>query len=1239
MSYIINIPPIENDELMSSYFRRMATANGFTDPILFMQAYIWPNSMMNRNQNRTIRDDGFNTLVNFNRCFGDDASAIRFFIETSLFPGIRPVISNADAIILYVFRDNTDDIEIIPKRFVQDVKYCPVCVQNDMESKGFTWFRRSHNMPGVSVCYKHRCHLHVAKNGQKTNTTQATASDIDSEYAEFAHSMLEAAIDCNNKQTIEAIKNRITDLGYNIPTGGYTNYYMFLCNSGLKDFMSVNTEYILKARKKNIVNSETCETMLKLLFVLFKTPDNFKQYITYNKTFAYKGYDILEYNDGLFGLHHRCGEQFVVTQELFDKGWKCPCCKNIDKNENIAVHIAEACRYQYEIVNISGTMTTLRHKKCGQQHDFSIAKFVLGNTRCACERRKEIDDAKKDIEAIKGFKLIEFKGVNQHIKIKHQACKNIFDVGYYSFISAPFCRACLKNKIGVDIKITPRPINKSSEISFIQELSEITGDEYTFIGPYNGDKEYTYVRHNKCGIIERYIPVHFRQGVRCKHCKVKTSYEGFSKYVHDLTDGEYEIVDRGKSQYLIIKNTITGDEYSLLKSVIMQELNRVQPSRILPVRYKRPVDIAKYSLRENKKNQILSVQHKESANIAKHSLRENKKQEKKNSASVYNIDIAWEYIQNHFAQTDFFGNNDININNAGLRILAQSGKIKEVMARLYTFPENNVTAIEVIKYKYFEKNGNRLGHWFGQSFAYELGLIDKPKTVYITSNKMHASKRYDFTVLGQPVVLRKPIMEITDDNYKILAVIDYLTTYKNGFRGMKHINKEREITALRNYIGDITREQFTVYADQCTDKEKLDSWLDLIYEHGLFARIQNKFSVNELFHPDDLNATDVEMLTLVKAGKLKKIYKRLYTFPDNDVTISDIAEYKYIKHHNTLLGYWYGESFMHFLGVCEKPEKMQITSSAFSGSPYRYREAEERHIEEYGIRLRKPLAEITDENYKILCIVDFISEYGMGKMNKTYFYPYKHINLEALLPALREYLSDIDKSAFDKYLYLVKNVETFGMCLDLIYTYPELEKKISNFKKNAIFSASDVGYSVELLWAYTHTGKIKNVYEGLFAKAKADVMDEDIINYHYRIRNDIRIGYWFGKSFAYHLGLIEKPDEYNIVSNTTADLRGEKRSRGKRKRSERGMLGHKITLRSPIAPITEDNYKVLCVIDYTTTYRRAFYYSEHIDVDMDVAALREYLCRIPRIDFKQYEDLCESKKLLNEWLDRIYGAI
>lgn len=1215
MQYIINIPPIENDELMGSYFRRMAAANGFRDPILFMQAYIWPNSIMDPKQKRTIRDDGFNTLVNFNRCFGTDVSAIKFFMETSLFSGIRPVISNADAIALYVFRDNTDDIEIIPKKFAHAVKYCPVCAQNDIKNKGFTWLRRSHNMPGVGACYKHRCHLHVAENGQMTNITQTTASDIDSEYAEFAHRMLELAIDCNHKQTIDAIKDRITELGYDIATGGYADYYMFLCNNGLKDFMPANTEHILKVGKKTIVNSETCETMLKLLFALFKTPDIFKQYIKCNKSFIPNGYDILEYNDGLFKLQHKCSKQFVVTQELFDKGWKCPCCKSTGRNRNIAMHIVEACQDQYKIIEISVTTTILRHKKCGRQHNYDILKFVLGNTRCTCERKKDIDDVKKVIEAIKGFKLIEFKGVNQPVKIKHQVCKKIFDVDYYNFMSAPYCRACLQNKIGVDVKITPRSINKSSEASFIQDLSELVGDEYTFVGPYNGDGEYTYIRHNQCGIIERYIPSHFRQGIRCKHCAVKTSYEGFAQYVHDLTNGEYKIVNRGTKRYLIIRNTITGDEYSLLKPVIMQELNRVQPSRILPLHHKSSVNITEYSQRKKQEPKIIDY------------------------ALVYNTDTTWKYIQSHFSKTDFFSNSDIDVNGVNLWTLAQSGKIKKVIKGLYTFPENDVTAIDVIKHKYYKKHGKRFGYWFGQSFAYRLGLIEKPKTVYITSNKMNASERSNLTVLGQPVVLRKPITEITDDNYKILAVIDYLTTYKNGFRGRKHTDKVREITALRNYIGDITREQFTVYSDQCTDKEKLDSYLDLIYEHGLFARIQNEFSGNELFHPDDINATDAEMLALVKTGKLKKIYKRLYTFPDNNVTISDIAKYKYIKHHNVLLGYWYGESFMYSLGICEKPEMMYITSSAFTGNPYNYRNAEKMHIGGHEISLRKPLVELIDENYKILCVVDFISEYGMGHMRKSYFYPRENINLKALLSALRKYLSDIEKSAFDKYLDLVKNITTFRLCLDLIYAYPEFENKISNFEKNTIFTAADVGFSDELLWAYSRTGEIKNVYMGLFAKADADIMDEDIINYQYQVRNDIRMCYWFGKSFTYHLGLIEKPDEYNIVSNTMIDSHDKRNSRGKRKYSTREILGRKITLRSPIVPITEDNYKVLCVIDYTTIYRRAFYHSEHIDVKADTAALRKYLHGIPRSAFKQYEDLCESKKLLNEWLDRIYGEI
>lgn len=212
MAYILNILPIEDDELMSSYFRRLAQANGFDNPLLFMQAFIWPDVVMDTKQNRTIRDDGFNMLRNFNKCFGDKASAIDFFINTSLYPGIRPVISNADMLILYAFRDNTDDINIIPRRYVQELKYCHVCAKNEIINKGFTWFKRSHNMPGVNVCYKHNCYLNVAGDEQKKDIYYSVSA-METEYAEFAHQMLVSAIDCSNKQTVNALKNRITELG------------------------------------------------------------------------------------------------------------------------------------------------------------------------------------------------------------------------------------------------------------------------------------------------------------------------------------------------------------------------------------------------------------------------------------------------------------------------------------------------------------------------------------------------------------------------------------------------------------------------------------------------------------------------------------------------------------------------------------------------------------------------------------------------------------------------------------------------------------------------------------------------------------------------------------------------------------------------------------------------------------------------------------------------------------------
>ena len=1207
MAHILNILSIEEDELMSSYFKRMARANGFSNPKHFMQAYVWPDSTIGVKQRRAIRDDGFNVLLNFNKCLRNDVSLINFFLRTSLFPGLRPVISNADAIVLYVFRDNTNDIDINPKIYCQRPQYCPLCSLDDYRTKGYTWLRRSHNMPGVKVCHKHHCYLSQDDGTGKYNTeAQKTENTTEIGYSIFAHDMLTAMIDCNNQHTIDAVKKKITELGYEIPRGGYSDFVAACLADKYQGFLPDNTERVLKTHKKDIVHSENCEIMLKILYVLFQTTEGFRQYVGHDRLFEPKGYDILEYRDGLYRLQHKCGKQIIVTQETFEKGWKCVCRKKQNREQNVNVHIRSAGNKKYDIIAHRGNNVVLKHKNCGKEQEYSPYRFVLDDIRCTCERKRPISEIRQEINSFKDFKLVSYENLNKPMTIRHTICGKTFEIGYYDFKKAPYCRACYQKKIGIDIKITPRSINESTESSFIQDIADLVGDEYIFVGPYRGDNEYTYIRHKKCDTIERYIPSHFRQGIRCKKCAIKTSLEGFSKYVEDLTSGEYSIVDRDHDSYFFIKNTYTGQTFSLRKPVIMQELNRVQPSIILPVKKRNNIDVSAYALQINN-NHI-------------------------NNDYEPDMKKLWQYIQDSFTVEDLFGMDDLPTNRYILSKLAHKGKIKRVYTGLYTYSDNNATAIDIIKYKYYLRHGNRFGYWFGQSFAYHLGLIDKPKTVYISTNKMQTAERSSITVLDQPLVLRRPITTITEDNYKILAVIDYLTTYKKGYRGIKRVDKRKEITALRNYIAEIKRDEFEAYTDNCADSKLLNHWLDIIYADGLLQHINSEFSKDELFHPDDVNVDDAAMMVLVKAGELQKVYKRLYAFPGRSVTAQDIVEYKYLKRHNTRLGYWYGESFMHYLGLCKEPEKFQVVSGAFNGNLHHYRNSEERYVLDKPINFRKPLIGITEDNYRILCVIDFLAEYSIGTVKKGYFYPHKFIDLTSTLTAISSYLQGIQRADFEQYIHLVKNQDALRLCLDLVYMHQKWDRIASSFG-NSIFGVEDVGYSKEMLRAYSRTGIIKNVYEGLFAQSDVIISVEDIVNYKYRIHNNIRIGYWFGSSFAYFLGLIEKPDNYSIVSNLASG------GRGRRGRSEYAIMGKDVIVRYPIAEITEDNYKILCVIDYVTTYRKAFYADEHIEIKKDLEALRNFIKEVSRNAFKKYEDLCESKTLLNKWLDMIYEGL
>ncbi|WP_424823408.1 TniQ family protein [Pseudomonas viridiflava] len=71
--------------------------------------------------------------------------------------------------ILNFAKKNTSDslirrVDKIDDNYLLGRKYCILCVGRDYESKGFTYWRRSHEIPGVVCCWEHFTPLHYRAN-------------------------------------------------------------------------------------------------------------------------------------------------------------------------------------------------------------------------------------------------------------------------------------------------------------------------------------------------------------------------------------------------------------------------------------------------------------------------------------------------------------------------------------------------------------------------------------------------------------------------------------------------------------------------------------------------------------------------------------------------------------------------------------------------------------------------------------------------------------------------------------------------------------------------------------------------------------------------------------------------------------------------------------------------------------------------------------------------------------------
>lgn len=150
--------------------------------------------------------------------------------------------------------------------------------------------------------------------------------------------------------------------------------------------------------------------------------------------------------------------------------------------------------------------------------------------------------------------------------------------------------------------------------------------------------------------------------------------------------------------------------------------------------------------------------------------------------------MLYEYLKENYTLGEPIFVSDIALNNMteeNLRYhfkkLTDDGIICRFEPGVYYFPKvgilgENITlsADTVAIHKYIKRRGKRVGYYSGYTLANRMGLsMQVPNTEEITSNYAPAPVR-EMVIKNRKYILRRPVVEITEENVKVLQLLDCL---------------------------------------------------------------------------------------------------------------------------------------------------------------------------------------------------------------------------------------------------------------------------------------------------------------------------------------------------------------------------------------------------------------------------------------------------------------------------------
>ena len=180
--------------------------------------------------------------------------------------------------------------------------------------------------------------------------------------------------------------------------------------------------------------------------------------------------------------------------------------------------------------------------------------------------------------------------------------------------------------------------------------------------------------------------------------------------------------------------------------------------------------------------------------------------------------MLFDYLKDHYDDGEPIFTEDIHIEGMRrdnfcqqLKTLTDNGRIKRYEKGIYYIPKETRLSSDsapnpeiVAKYKYIGRNGKIDGFYSGSTFANFIGIsLQVPMKKEIVSNRMSAIVR-EIIIGKQIFIIRRPYVEITNDNANVLQLLDLL-------KNLDHYldcsyDEAREIIKKYSLANQITRE-------------------------------------------------------------------------------------------------------------------------------------------------------------------------------------------------------------------------------------------------------------------------------------------------------------------------------------------------------------------------------------------------------------------------------------------------